>query len=78
MPFREIVKSEIGENKNIVISQRDDARVSIAQQVIVESDGKSMEFFLKNAFIVDAKGLDSIIDALDKAKEILKKKNNFK
>ena len=78
MPFREIIKSEIGENKNIVVSQRDDGRISIAQQVIVESDGKSMEFFLKNAFIVDAKGLDSIIEALNKTKEVLKKKNNFK
>jgi len=78
LPFREIIKSEIGENKNIVVSQRDDGRISIAQQVIVESDGKSMEFFLKNAFIVDAKGLDSIIEALNKTKEVLKKKNNFK
>ena len=67
--FYEIIKKEIGENKNIVISRRDDLRLSIAQQVKVESDGKEMEFFLKNAIIVDENGLDVLIDALKEAKQ---------
>ena len=68
MPFYEIVKKIIGENKNIVISKRDDGRISIAQQVKAKSDGKEMEFFLKNAIIVDENGLDILIDALKEAK----------
>lgn len=75
MPFQEIIKKAIGENKNIVISKRDDGRVSIAQQVLAESDGKAMEFFLKNAIIVDGNGLDILIDALNEAKRFLKLNN---
>jgi hypothetical protein len=71
MPFREIIKEEIGENKKVVISQRDDGRISIAQQVLVESDGKTMEFFLKNAIIVNLEGLEIMIKALTDAKEFL-------
>ena len=68
MPFYEIIKKAIGKNKNIVISKRDDGRISIAQQVKAESDGKVMEFFLKNAIIVDEDGLNVLIDALKIAK----------
>jgi hypothetical protein len=64
MPFIEIIKKEIGENKFIVVSKRDDGKFSVAQQVIVESDGKKMSFFMKNAIIVGKDGLAKIIDAL--------------
>lgn len=78
MAFYEIIKKPIGENKNIVISKREDGRISIAQQVIAESDGKAMEFFLKNAIIVDENGLDILIDALNEAKIYAQKMNgNF-
>jgi hypothetical protein len=67
MPFTEIIKREIGENKFIVVSRRDDGKFSIAQQVIVESDGKEMSFFMKNAIIVGENGLTKIIEALNTA-----------
>ena len=73
MPFQEIIKRTIGENKNIVISRRDDLRISIAQQVIAESDGKEMEFFLKNAIIVDENGLNILIDALHEVRDYITK-----
>lgn len=75
MPFQEIIRRAIGENKNIVISRRDDGRVSIAQQVLAESDGKEMEFFLKNAIIIDKNGLDVLIDALNEARHFLNVEN---
>ena len=73
--FKEIIKESIGENKNIVISLRDDGRLSIAQQVLAESDGKKLEFFLKNAIIVDKEGLNVFINALEKAKRFLSNEN---
>ena len=77
MPFQEIIKKTIGKNKNIVISRRDDLRVSIAQQIIADSDGKEMEFFLKNAIVVDEKGLNALIEALIDAKRFLSSTNNI-
>ena len=78
MPFYQIVKKEIGKNKNIVISKRDDGRISIAQQVKAESDGKELEFFLKNAIIVDENGLDILINALSEAKRSFNVENTNK
>lgn len=75
MPFQEIIKRAIGKNKNIVVSRRDDGRISIAQQVLAESDGKEMEFFLKNAIIIDEAGLDIFIEVLNEVKRFLKENN---
>lgn len=75
MPFYQIIKKAIGENKNIVISKRDDGKISIAQQIKAESDGKVMEFFLKNAIIVDENGLNTLIDALKVAKRFFVMEN---
>jgi len=71
MPFHEIIKKSIGENKSIVISQREDSRISIAQQVQATVDGKEMEFFLKNAIIVNKAGLDILISTLEEARRLI-------
>jgi hypothetical protein len=72
--FKELAKGEIGENKNIVVSIRDDGNISIAQQVVAPVNGKPINIFIKNAIEVDEAGLNSIINTLVQACEKLKEK----
>ncbi len=67
MSYSEIIKREIGENKNIVVSKREDGKFSVAQQIVADSDGKEMKFFVKNAIVVDKDGLNSLVEALKEA-----------
>ena len=78
MPFHEIIKRSIGENKSIVVSIRDDGRISIAQQILAVVDDKQMEFFMKNAIIITKDGLDDLIDALEEARQLLVNKEENK
>lgn len=73
MKFNTLVSIKIGENRNLVISQREDGKISIAQQIEAESDGQVIKFFVKNAIQTDLNGLDKIEEAVKEAKQKIKK-----
>lgn len=73
MKFNTLVSIKIGENRNLVISQREDGKISIAQQIEAESDGQVIKFFVKNAIQTDLNGLDKIEAAVKEAKQKIKK-----
>lgn len=73
MKFNTLVSIKIGENRNLVISQREDGKISIAQQIEAESDGQVIKFFVKNAIQTDLNGLDKIEEAVKEAKQKTKK-----
>jgi len=60
MKFTILAKTKIGENRNLVISQREDGKLSIAQQIEAYSDGQVIKFFVKNAIQTDLEGLEKI------------------
>lgn len=72
MKFTQLAKVSIGENRNLVISKREDGNLSIAQQIEAESDGQKINFFVKNAIQTDEDGLENIENAIKEAKESLK------
>lgn len=65
--FSEIASGKIGTNKFLVVSQRDDTRYSIAQQVEALTDDQPVHIFLKNAIVVDKQGLLAIAKILQTA-----------
>ncbi len=67
MKFKELAKTQIGENRNLVISRRSDGKISVAQQVIAESDGQKIKFFVKNAIQTDREGLKDMMSAINEA-----------
>lgn len=58
--FFEIGKHELAKDKNLVVSVDCNDRISIAQQLIFNNDGKIQEVFLKNAIQTDIEGLKEI------------------
>lgn len=70
--FLELAKSPLSENKNIVISKDNENNISIAQQLVVEDNGRIQNIFLKNAISMDVKGLEDLKDAIEKALEQIK------
>ncbi|MGM0409137.1 MAG: hypothetical protein ACQEQF_00125 [Bacillota bacterium] len=67
MKFKELAKVKIGENRNLVISRRSDGKISVAQQIVAESDGQVIKFFVKNAIQTDRDGLKNIMSACNEA-----------
>lgn len=65
--FRELSRGTIGKNKDVVVSEREDGRYSLAQQVKAETDGNSITMYLKNAIIVDYDGLLTLQDTVNKS-----------
>lgn len=65
--FLELAKSSLTENKNIVISKDNEGNISIAQQLVVEDNGRIQNIFLKNAISMDVKGLKEFKNAIDEA-----------
>lgn len=63
--YEELAKAKISEKRSIVISKRSHGGFTVAQQIEVEEDGKSIEMFLKGAFqVTDLDGLHNMRDAL--------------
>lgn len=71
--FIRLVEFELAEDKAVVISAVNNAKVSIGQKVTFENEGKFQEVFLKNAIVLDEQGIDKMMAGLKKAKESLKK-----
>lgn len=69
--FSHLAACKITGDKQLVVSQKYNGMVSIAQKAEVTIDGVKTEFFIKNAIVVDAKGLDNIIDTLVMARRSL-------
>jgi len=67
MKFNVLSSKNIGENKSIVVSEREDGKFSIAQKITANTDGQEIKFFVKNAIQVDKEGLKNIRDAIDEA-----------
>jgi hypothetical protein len=65
--FREVSRGQIGPNRFLVISQRSDGKLSLAQQLEAKVDTNVIHFFMKNAIITDMDGLMIIKTAVDKA-----------
>lgn len=72
--FFELAKTKIGENKNVVISMDKEGKVSIAQQLVVNDNGKEQNIFLKNAIVLDSKAFAGFKDAVNVAMEKYLKK----
>lgn len=76
--FKELGKTSINDQKNLVISRKGDDRYAIAQQIEVddgENNGKPMQIFLKNSIEVDYDGLRRIYEELGKVLEAEEDKN---
>lgn len=67
MKFNELARTQIGENRNLVISRRSDGKISVAQQMVAESDGQTIRFFIKNAIQTDRDGLKNMMSAINEA-----------
>lgn len=65
--FHPLGKKLIKPNVWLVVSLREDGRISIAQQVEMQAGNKPMHIFLKNAIEVDAETLYDIRDLIDEA-----------
>lgn len=73
--FYELAKTKISENKNVVISVDREGKISIAQQLVVNDNGKEQNIFLKNAIVMDAASFMNFKDSMNEAVEkFLKKK----
>lgn len=65
--FHQLGRKRIKENVYLVISLRNDGKISIAQQIEMQAGNKMMHIFLKNAIEVDAEVLYEIRDLIDAA-----------
>lgn len=65
--FFQIGKTEFAKDKNLVISVDTNNKISIAQQLVFNSEGKKQEVFLKNAIQTDIEGLQKIRDMISEA-----------
>lgn len=69
--FHQLGRKRIKENVYLVVSLRNDGKISIAQQIEMQAGQKMMHIFLKNAIEVDAETLYDIRDLIENAiKEI--------
>lgn len=73
--YRELARAKIGEGRQVVVSERIDGLVSIAQAVTSQTDLGPVEAFMKNAIIMGSDGLDQLITALQRARDVCAEKN---
>lgn len=73
--YSEVSKAKISDTRNAIISDCSKGGYTIAQQLIVEENDKSITVFMKGAFhIDDIQGLYELRDALNLAIEICENK----
>ena len=65
--FVELAKAKIRDNRNIVISADNLGFVTIAQQIVINEEGRETAVFLKGAIEVERKYLENLRDAIDDA-----------
>lgn len=71
--FIKLAEFNIAEDKGIVISAVNSEKISVGQKVIFHTGPVPQEVFLKNAIVLDSKGIDTMVEALLKAKDSLAK-----
>jgi len=72
--FTVLSSSKIQDKRNCVISQAPDDKFILAQQLIVEENGKQIAVFMKGAIKVDTlENLYSLRDAINEAIEKVEK-----
>jgi len=76
MKFNQLSETTIGENVDLVISERSDGKISIAQRVTAEANGREHSFFVKNAIETRKENLENIIETLEEAKQEIKEEIN--
>ena len=75
--YSEISKAKVSESRNIVISSCSKGGFTVAQQLEVKEDGKSVNVFLKGAFHVETvEGLCAMRDAINLAIEKCENEEN--
>lgn len=80
--FKELSKKEFKKNRNVVISKATGNNgkligYSIAEQLVVDEDGKKTEMFLRGGLgIVSIEGLEKLKDAIEEAISNIKDKDN--
>lgn len=73
--FTELAKAKIRDNRNIVISKDNLGFVTIAQQLVVDEDGRKTAVFLKGAIEVEIDKLEDLRDAIQIAINTLEENN---
>lgn len=71
--YKQLARGQIGKNKYLVVSEREDGKVSIIQQLEAITDTVPYFFFMKNAIVVDKGGLQEVIDVLSDAMDVLER-----
>ena len=71
--YIKLAEFKIEDDKSVVISAVNENRVSIGQKVSFTKDGEPQDAFLKNAIVLDEKGIDAMVKSLEHAKKSLKK-----
>ena len=65
--FTELAKAKIRDNRNLVISADNLGFVTIAQQIVINEEGRETAVFLKGAIEVERKYLENLRDAINNA-----------
>lgn len=67
--FTELAKAKIRDNRNIVISEDNLGFITIAQQIVINEEGRETAVFLKGAIEVEKSYFHNLKEAIDEAIE---------